>query len=250
MIRFCPRGPASGTPQTVTGMISGKRRYPKIGCADEEGTIRKRQVLTRAESQALTRDALLDAGEELLLEAGYHSTSLAAIAGEAGRTIGAVYSNYASKEELCLEILKRRLSVEVTALMAGLTESDDDLESRLNVVGTCWARLSADPRILLLAAEFMLTTMRQPAQLEQTVEAAERVTGSVRALIEDHLPPEAQAATVAALDRAVHGIVAAGVGLVALQSLQQIDAAESADMLVEVIRMWLDKAIAESSAAA
>lgn len=61
-----------------------------------------RKVLTRAESQAQTRQELLDAAEQQFYANGYHATSLAAIAAEAGRTIGAVYSNFEGKEALCL----------------------------------------------------------------------------------------------------------------------------------------------------
>ncbi|YCU60499.1 TetR family transcriptional regulator [Mycobacteroides abscessus] len=43
-----------------------------------------RKVLTRAESQAQTRQELLDAAEPLFLEKGYHATSIAAIAEAAG----------------------------------------------------------------------------------------------------------------------------------------------------------------------
>ena len=42
-----------------------------------------RKVLTRAESQAQTRQELLAAAERLFYANGYHSTSLAAIAAEA-----------------------------------------------------------------------------------------------------------------------------------------------------------------------
>lgn len=205
-----------------------------------------RKVLSRAESQALTRESLLDAGEELLLEGGYHATSLAAIANAAGRTIGAVYSNYASKEELCLEILKRKSSDEIIGLMGDLTESDDDLQARLDVVATRWAQLSSDPRQLLLAAEYALTAMRQPEQRTRLIEAAERTIASIRIVIEDYLPPEGQGAAEQTLDRAVHAIVATGVGLSALQAIDQISPAHSADILVEVIRTWLDKAIEEA----
>lgn len=224
-----------------------KCRYPRAeAIVRQGGIISKRKVLTRAESQAITRESLLDAGEELLLERGYHSTSLAAIATAAGRTIGAVYSNYASKEDLCLAIIKRRSADEITALMSDLAESEDSVEARLEVVGRRWAAFSSDSRQVLLAAEYALTAMRQPEQRERTKDAAERTLESVRILIEDHLPADAQDAAAAALDRAVHGIVATGVGLASLQTIGQLDAEESARTLVDVIRMWLDRTLAEA----
>lgn len=206
-----------------------------------------RKVLTRAESQAITRVALLEAGASLLLENGYHSTSLAAIANSAGRTIGAVYSNYANKEELCLDVLKRRTSDEITAVMGSLAEADDDLDARLGVVARRWATVSADSRLLLLAAEYGLTALREPEQRAASIDATERAIGAVRILIEDHLPESAQSAASEILDRAVHAVVAMGVGLGALQSTDQIGAAEGAALLVETMHMWIDRAINETT---
>jgi AcrR family transcriptional regulator len=61
--------------------------------------------LTREESKARTRADLLRAARRLFLRNGFVSTSLADIAEEAGLTKGAVYSNFASKEDLFLALL-------------------------------------------------------------------------------------------------------------------------------------------------
>jgi AcrR family transcriptional regulator len=60
---------------------------------------------TRAESQDSTRRDLLRAAGRLFLRHGYVATSLSDIAAEAGVTKGAVYSNFASKEDLFLTLL-------------------------------------------------------------------------------------------------------------------------------------------------
>lgn len=65
-----------------------------------------RRRLTREESKAKTRSDLLLAGGRLFLRNGFVATSLADIAEEAGLTKGAVYSNFASKEELFLALLE------------------------------------------------------------------------------------------------------------------------------------------------
>lgn len=62
--------------------------------------------LTRAESQAQTRRALLAAAGEIFVERGFAGTSVEAIAERAGYTRGAFYSNFASKEELFAEVLQ------------------------------------------------------------------------------------------------------------------------------------------------
>jgi AcrR family transcriptional regulator len=65
--------------------------------------------LTRAERQAQTRAALLDAAGRVFVERGFHGASVEAIAAEAGYTRGAFYSNFASKEELFAELIQDRV---------------------------------------------------------------------------------------------------------------------------------------------
>ncbi len=62
--------------------------------------------ISRAESQARTRAALIRAGGEVFVERGFHAASVEAIAERAGFTRGAFYSNFASKEELFAELLQ------------------------------------------------------------------------------------------------------------------------------------------------
>ncbi|WP_040686923.1 TetR/AcrR family transcriptional regulator [Nocardia vinacea] len=61
--------------------------------------------LTRSESQARTRADLIATARDLFLTEGYAKTSLERVAEEAGYSKGAVYSNFRTKKELCLEVL-------------------------------------------------------------------------------------------------------------------------------------------------
>ena len=61
--------------------------------------------LSRAESQALTRQRLVDVARDLFLREGYAKTSLERVAEEAGFSKGAVYSNFGGKDDLCLAVL-------------------------------------------------------------------------------------------------------------------------------------------------
>lgn len=65
---------------------------------------------TRAESQARTREDLLDAAQEVFGSRGFHGASVADVARAAGRTKGAVYANFAGKEELFLAVLDRHIA--------------------------------------------------------------------------------------------------------------------------------------------
>jgi AcrR family transcriptional regulator len=72
-----------------------------------------RTAPTRAERQAQTRSDLIDAAEHLFTAQGFHATSLDAVAAEAGFTKGAVYSNFASKEDLFFAVYERRVDTRV-----------------------------------------------------------------------------------------------------------------------------------------
>jgi AcrR family transcriptional regulator len=65
--------------------------------------------LSRAERQAQTRAALIEAAARVFVERGFVGSSVEAIAAEAGFTRGAFYSNFSSKEELFAELLQERV---------------------------------------------------------------------------------------------------------------------------------------------
>jgi AcrR family transcriptional regulator len=67
----------------------------------------KRQRLTREQSKDQTRQRLLDAGQAIFMKKGFVAASVEDIAGAAGYTRGAFYSNFRSKNELFLELLRR-----------------------------------------------------------------------------------------------------------------------------------------------
>ncbi|WP_106403417.1 TetR/AcrR family transcriptional regulator [Actinocorallia populi] len=61
----------------------------------------------RQEKRTRTRNALLDAAQRLWAERGIHGASLDDIAGAAGLTKGAVYSNFTGKADLLFALLER-----------------------------------------------------------------------------------------------------------------------------------------------
>ena len=77
---------------------------------------RSRRAPTREERKARTRNELIDAAERLFRRDGFHATSLDLIADEAGYTRGAVYSNFAGKEDLFFAVYERRVAARVTDL--------------------------------------------------------------------------------------------------------------------------------------
>ena len=78
--------------------------------------------LSRAERREQTRDDLVAAADRCFVQGGFHATSLDQIAASAGYTKGAVYSNFASKEDLFFAVYERRAAVaeaQMTELFAG-----------------------------------------------------------------------------------------------------------------------------------
>jgi AcrR family transcriptional regulator len=63
--------------------------------------------LTREQSQAVTRQKLLDSARELFARGGYGGTSIDAICEHAGYSKGAFYPHFPSKEAIFLDILEQ-----------------------------------------------------------------------------------------------------------------------------------------------
>lgn len=70
----------------------------------------KPKRLSREEGKEQTRQHLLDAARAIYSRKGFAAASVEDIAGEAGYTRGAFYSNFASKTELILALLKQDLA--------------------------------------------------------------------------------------------------------------------------------------------
>src|SRR3954454_18038481 len=75
-------------------------------------------VLTRRERQEQTREGLLEAAARVFARRGYQRASVDEIAAEAGFTTGAVYSNFAGKEELFLALADRQVEDRVAEIRA------------------------------------------------------------------------------------------------------------------------------------
>jgi AcrR family transcriptional regulator len=114
--------------------------------------------LTRQQRKAQTRDRLLDAAATIFAERGLAAASLDEVAAQAGYTKGAVYSNFASKTDLVIALLERRIASQSELLTSRFAGKDVEtvsleLESSAKVP-------EADRAFLVLAVEFWLHAMR------------------------------------------------------------------------------------------
>ena len=125
---------------------------------------RKRR-LTREESKARTRAELLRAADRLFLRNGFVATSLSQIAEEAALTKGAVYSNFAGKEELFLAVLEeygaRRARDEAEAGPYGVLAVEGDTpDERARALGRRMANDEATRRYVALFLEMNAFALR------------------------------------------------------------------------------------------
>ena len=115
--------------------------------------------LSRAEKREETRRALLNSAARCFARSGFEAAAIDVIAEDAGYSRGAFYSNFQSKDEVFLLLLKAHLKAELGSLedMLAKVQSSDDLISR---VAHRYRNLGRDEDWCLLFSEFQLYVMR------------------------------------------------------------------------------------------
>jgi AcrR family transcriptional regulator len=118
-----------------------------------------RERLTREQAREQTRQRLLDASQIIFTKEGFVAGSVEEIVSAAGYTRGAFYSNFRSKQELLIELLKR----DHLAMQAGLhgimqgQVTREDLEDRALLF---YSHLYRDNKNFLLWVEAQLLASR------------------------------------------------------------------------------------------
>jgi AcrR family transcriptional regulator len=95
---------------------------------------------TQEERKAETRSRLLAAAAELFADHGVDAVSVDAVAEAAGRTSGAVYAHFGSKQGLLLALLDSWKDSVLTVLLAEVAVTD----SPAGQLGAVWANVSDD----------------------------------------------------------------------------------------------------------
>jgi AcrR family transcriptional regulator len=175
--------------------------------------------LTREEKKARTRAQLIDAAATVFARRGYVAASLDEVAEEAGLTKGAVYSNFASKEELFQAVIDARFN-EPMKHAADVIESSAGSTEELAMAG---ARafvgvVEQEREVFLLALEMNIHVARHPelapayaaARREQLAEVADIITEHANASGDPlPLPADQMAIAVEALSQgiALHSLI-------------------------------------------
>ncbi len=127
----------------------------------------KQQLRTR-ETQA----RLLSAAEEVFVRDGYEAAQLDAIAAAAGRSKGAVYTHFKSKEDLFLALFEHRTRSTIDGLMSSLRKCANR-EQSLKVFREFYVGLVHDKAWPILTLEFKLFALRHPESKERLRKAFE-----------------------------------------------------------------------------
>lgn len=173
----------------------------------------ERKRKTQAERREETREQLVAAAARVFAERGFHGTSLEAIAEEAGYSRGAVYYNFADKEELFLELLDRRCAEraqDLRAVFADADPTDVAATSRQAQVAGRHAldAMTGDPQWRALYLEFLAHAARDPAFRRRFSRRADEMRGALEEVVVERtravadalpMPPEQLAVVMDAL---------------------------------------------------
>ena len=127
-------------------------------------TVNKHEQRTRE-----TRALLLQAAETIFARDGYEGAELGEIAALAGRTKGAIYAQFRSKEDIFLVLIEERTRVhrlEMEKVLAKSTTVDDNIAAVRNF----YLELAEDQTWSLLILEFKLFAIRHP-ELKKRVQS-------------------------------------------------------------------------------
>jgi AcrR family transcriptional regulator len=139
----------------------------------------------RDEQRALTRRRLLDSAEAVFARAGFHGASVEEIAREAGATTGALYSNFAGKEDLFLALFEERIATDVGDYSEIVADGATVEEQARGAADRWMAILRERPDYFPLLIEFWAYAIRKP-QLRERLAArfAALHAGSARLAME------------------------------------------------------------------
>ena len=121
-------------------------------------TARKR--LTREESRAQTRERLVETAQQLFVSNGYGGASIRDIADKAGYSQGAFYSNFSSKEDVLLELLRRHMEAEATQLFKVMGNEQQEPGQMLAELEAWASTLNHDADWCMLSIELQLHANR------------------------------------------------------------------------------------------
>jgi len=146
---------------------------------------------TTPRGREATRQRLLDAATEVFAEVGLDATSVESVCERAGFTRGAFYSNFASKEEMFLELAASVARSRVSDVEARVAElaGEGTLDATPATAVALVERvldLPGDDRLgVLLMSEIRIHALRNPAMAEAFLEQDQELSRNIARMIGD-----------------------------------------------------------------
>jgi AcrR family transcriptional regulator len=125
-----------------------------------ETLLNKHQVKTEA-----TLRSVLDASEKVFVRDGYERAQIETIAAEAGRTKGAVYAHFRSKEDIFFALIERKAHARRDEFLDAA--EGKDIEQRLAIVKKLFLGALRNENWPILMLEFKLLALRNKASLQR-----------------------------------------------------------------------------------
>jgi AcrR family transcriptional regulator len=212
----------------------------------------KRKRKSQAERREETREQLVAAAARVFAERGFHATSLDAIAEEAGFSRGAVYYNFADKEELFLELLDRRCAEraqDLREVFAQTEAADVEATSRQAQLAAEHAleAMTGDPEWRALYLEFLAHAARDSMFRRRFSERTDEMRGALEDVVVERTRPVADALGMEPKQLAIV-IDALGIGLWAHHMLHGPRAVPP-DLFSKSLALIVDGIVARASAA-
>jgi AcrR family transcriptional regulator len=213
----------------------------------------KRKRKTQAQRRHETREQVLIAASRVFARSGFHATSLDAVAEEAGFSRGAVYYNFADKEQLFLELLDRRCAERARHVREVFASGGDDIaqtsEQAQLAARDALEAMIRDPEWRALYLEFLAHAARDKGFRR----AFARRTDEMRAALEEVVVERAALVDEDALGMSPQELAvvidALGVGLWAHHMLHGQRAA-SPDLFSQAVALIVDGVVARSGSTA
>lgn len=121
-----------------------------------------------------TLKRLLAAAEEIFVRDGYAAAQLDEIASRAGRSKGAIYMHFKSKEELFLGLIEYRIASYIDHLSGHMSKCATRLQA-VHAFRRFYSALAEDKAYHVLSLEFKLFALRHPEWKERYEMAFEKM---------------------------------------------------------------------------
>lgn len=201
-------------------------------------TKRSKPKMTRKESQALTREKLMESGRRCFARLGYERSSVNRIIEDAQSSKGAFYANFDSKESILLEILKEHHAhyIDELRVMIDQAASAEEMQASMEHWG---AQRNQEPEWADLNIELIFYAKRNPLFREKYYQYFQQYEGAIAELIALRFQklrrePPAPIGDLAAV------LIAIADGLALQHSVEMQDRAEiTGTMLNLVSRSWI-----------